>query len=107
MYIEYKGNGLYGDARIGRVTFSKTGKSLYYQGRRFDRDSKGYKYNYRDAETNERYWISGCHRDGGDALYANKVEIDEDIREEYWLEIREMPESKEIKSFKCVGKYAH
>ena len=35
MYIENKSTGLSGSARIGRVTFSKTGKSLYYQGRRF------------------------------------------------------------------------
>ena len=35
MYIENKSTGLSGPARIGRVTFSKTGKSLYYRGRRF------------------------------------------------------------------------
>ena len=33
MYIEYKGAGLYGPARISRVTYSKTGKSLYYDGK--------------------------------------------------------------------------
>ena len=30
MYIEYKGSGLTGPARIGRVRFSKTGQTLYY-----------------------------------------------------------------------------
>lgn len=35
MYIENKSDGLVGPARIGRVTFSKTGKTLHYQGRTF------------------------------------------------------------------------
>jgi len=32
MYIECKAGGLTGGARIGRVTFSKTGRTLYYRG---------------------------------------------------------------------------
>ena len=32
MYIESKGDGITGPARIGRVTFSKSGKTLYYRG---------------------------------------------------------------------------
>jgi hypothetical protein len=32
MYIERKGNDINGPARIGLVTFSKSGKSLYYHG---------------------------------------------------------------------------
>ena len=36
MYIENKGDdGLIGSARIGRVTFSKSGKSLHYAGHTF------------------------------------------------------------------------
>ena len=35
MYIEYKGLDIGGPARIGRVTFSKTGRTLYYGGKRF------------------------------------------------------------------------
>jgi hypothetical protein len=35
MYIEYKGDGLRGPARIGRVSFSKRGKTIYYGGKRF------------------------------------------------------------------------
>lgn len=35
MYIEYKGEDIVGPARIGRVTFSKTGKSIYYKGKEF------------------------------------------------------------------------
>src|SRR5260370_25520278 len=56
MYIECKGNEISGPARIGRVTFSKSGKSLYYQGRRFHTLSGGgFKANYFDWETGEHY----------------------------------------------------
>jgi len=107
MYIERKADGIVGPARIGRVTFSKSGSSLTYKGRRFHTlDGAGFKANYFDEETREDYWISGCHKDGADALYSTTVEIDEDVREEYWAEIRDKPEMKEVKSFKCAGKYS-
>ena len=67
---------------------------------------QGFKANYHDAETREHYWISGCKKDGTDALYSTIVEIDEDVREEYWTQIRNKPEKKTIASFKCVGKYS-
>ncbi|MGH9751236.1 MAG: 1-deoxy-D-xylulose-5-phosphate synthase [Blastocatellia bacterium] len=105
MYIEYKGDGITGHARIGRVTFSKTGRSLYYKGKRFAR-LKGFKANYFDAETGERYWVSGCKKDGTDALYSNTVEIDEDVREEYWTEIRRRPDLKGVTSLNSPGKYS-
>ncbi|MNJ98951.1 hypothetical protein D3C87_167220 [compost metagenome] len=35
MYIEYKGHGLTGEARIGRVNFTKSGKSIHYGGKLF------------------------------------------------------------------------
>lgn len=90
MYIEDKGGGLTGPARIGRVTFSRTGCTLYYRGRSFQSLKGGYKSNYFDTETGNRFWISGPKRDGSDRLYGERipVEIDEDIREEYWREIR-------------------
>src|ERR1700750_1431563 len=91
MYIQSKSGGLPGPARIGRVTFSKSGATLYYRGRSF-RSLKGggFKSNYYDVETGEPYWISGPRRDGGDALYATHVlpEIEEDVREEYLQDIR-------------------
>lgn len=98
MYIEYKGEGLTGDARIGRVTFSKTGRSLHYDGKLFHM-YRGFKSNYYEADTGDEYWISGCKKDGTDRLYAERtpIYIDEEVREEYWLQIRDMPESKHIK----------
>ena len=89
MYIECKGGSLTGPGRIGRVTLSKSGKTVYYRGKALQR-FKGFKANYFDVETLEEYWISGPRRDGRDQLYATNVpvEIDEDVREEYWREIR-------------------
>src|ERR1035437_10923832 len=101
MYIECKGAGLTGPARIGRVTFSKTGKSIYYRDQTFYRLPQcGFKSTYYHLKTQEDYWISGPKKDGGDRLYGERVpvEIDEDVREEYWTSIRDMPEQKEKKS---------
>jgi len=107
MYIEEKSDGLIGPARIGRVTYSKTGKSLTYRGREFaSLRGRGIKANFFDIESSAQYWISGCKKDGLDSLYANVVEIDEDVREEYWEKIRKKPELKAMRSFKCLGKYS-
>jgi hypothetical protein len=106
MYIEYKGDGITGPARIGRVSFSKTGKTIYYKGKSFESlGGTGFKANYYDIETGEDYWISGCRKDGMDCLYSGMVEIDEDVREEYWTEIRSMPGKKHHKSFRSTGKH--
>ena len=105
MYIEDKSEGLEGPARIGRVYFSKSGKTLYYRGRKFRSLKGGYKANYFDVASDERYWISGCRKDGMDALYNTEVEIDEDVRQEYWLSIRELPDQAGVRSFRAQGKY--
>jgi hypothetical protein len=94
MYVESKAEGLQGSARIGRVTFTKSGKGIYYRGQEFGRIS-GFKANYAEAGTGDPYWISGPRRDGQDRLYGPSglvVEIDDDVREEYWREIRKKPE---------------
>lgn len=95
MYIESKADSLNGPARIGRVTFSKTGCTLYYKGRAFGKGG-GFKTSHTEIETRDPYWISGPHRDGQDRLYPSNipVEIDEDVRDEYWTEIRKCPERK-------------
>lgn len=94
MYLECKSDGLTGPARIGRVTFSKTGRTPYYKGRKFQSfKGRGFKSNYHDVESHEHYWMSGPKRNGQDALYIcnSPVEIDDDIRVEYWCEIRRLP----------------
>jgi hypothetical protein len=106
MYIELKADGVTGPSRIGRVTFSKSGKTIYYRGKTFHTcDGRGFKCNYFDVETDEGYWISGCKRDGHDRLYPGNIEIDEDVREEYWTSIRRDPASKNKCVIRCSGKY--
>lgn len=97
MYIERKAGRLTGEARIGRITFSKAGRTLYYQGKAFrSLNGAGFKSNYREIETDEDYWISGCKQDGTDRLYGERVpvEIDADVREQYWTQIRKQPANK-------------
>ncbi len=107
LYIESKGDdGISGPARIGRVTFSKSGRSIYYGGRMFQSlKGAGFKANYFESESGEHYWISGCKKDGTDHLYGGTIEIDDDVREEYWIQIRKMPEQKELRVVRVAGKY--
>jgi hypothetical protein len=94
MYVECKGDdGLLGPGRIARVTFSKTGRTIYYHGRSLQSlKGTGFKSNYYDIETGEHYWISGPKRRGGDGLYgSDPVEIDDEVLEEYWRDIRKAP----------------
>ncbi|MCL2641804.1 MAG: hypothetical protein FWD53_13220 [Phycisphaerales bacterium] len=92
MYIENKAQCF---AVIGRITFSQTGRTLYYQGRRLKKVGNGYKYNHVDEETGENFWISGPKKNGADGLYGHRpTPIDEDVREEYWMQIRNKPERK-------------
>ena len=106
MYIEEK-PGLAGHARIGRVTFSATRKTIYYLGRKLQSlKGSGYKANYFNVESGLEYWISNCKRDGNDTLYPGTVEIDDDAREEYWTTIRWMPQNVHLTKFRSEGKYA-
>ena len=95
MNIEYKGEQLTGYARIGWITFSKTMKSIRYDGKLFKSlKGQGFKSNFYDAETGEEYWISGCKKDGTDRLYNenSSIYIDKGVQEEYWKDIRNLPE---------------
>lgn len=94
MYIESIGGRHTGPARIGRVTFSKSGATLYYAGKSFQGlKGSGLKSNYFCIETDERYWISDPRPDGQDNLDATSVapEVDADVHEEYWSKIRGLP----------------
>jgi hypothetical protein len=103
MYIENKSGsspgsdpGLAGPARIGRISFSKTGRSLYYNGKTFrSLSGMGFKANFYDVDSGEHYWISGPKKNGEDGLYGPRpTPIDPDVREEYWTIIRKLPEKK-------------
>ena len=91
MYIECKAGDLVGPARIGRVTYSKTGATIYYQGKELrSLKGAGFKANYYEVATGDEYWISGPRKDGLDSLYATNIapEIDVDVRDQYWSQIR-------------------
>ncbi len=101
MYIELKthpgGHDDRGPARIGRVTFTRTGRTICYAGKRFQRGRPASCGNYYDIDTGDEYWISGCKKNGEDRYpwgAAAPVEIDEDVREEYWTTIRNQPERR-------------
>jgi hypothetical protein len=93
MYIESKEGYSEGPARIGIVKFSKTGRTVYYNNLTFKR-RRGICGNFVEIESNTEYWISGPRKDGCDRLFGERVpvEIDEDVREEYWTKIRNQPE---------------
>jgi hypothetical protein len=106
MWIEHKTGGLVGPARIGLVRPSKSGQSLHYRGRTFQTlRGSGFKANYFDVQTGDEYWISGCRKDGMDALYSTTVEIDDDVRDQYWTTVRGRPDMKHLRSFRARGKY--
>ncbi|AZZ95380.1 1-deoxy-D-xylulose-5-phosphate synthase [Hahella sp. KA22] len=94
MYIEDKSLGLAGPARIGRVYFSKSGKTLYYRGKTFQSlKGRGCKSNFYDIESGDEYWISGPRKDRNDRLYGGNdgVVVDEDIAQEYFAYVSGVP----------------
>ncbi len=96
MYIELKssqgGGSDNGPAWIGKVAYSKTGKTLYYRDLRLQRANL-VSGNHIDLDTGDEYWVSGPKKNGQDRYpwTSAPVEIDEDIREEYWSTIRGDP----------------
>ena len=59
-------SGLNGAARIGRVYFSKSGKTHYYKGMQFQSlKGSGFKANYFEVESGDHYWMSGPRKDQG------------------------------------------
>lgn len=101
-------------AFIGRVTFSRSGKTIYYKDKAFVRlykggisgnhagyDREAYEAWQNSGETGfipgylGEFWISGPKKNGKDSHYevVPKIYIDEDVREEYWRDIRNKPEN--------------
>jgi hypothetical protein len=96
MYVEDKSKGINGPARIGRVGSSKTGETLHYAGQTFFAlRHSGLKANFEDSVTGHAYWIARARKDGADRLYKGAGDppvIDDDVREEYWRDIRGLPD---------------
>lgn len=89
------------------MRLSKTGRTLYYGDQRFQSlKGAGFKASYFDVDSGMEYWISGCHKDGQDTLYPGIVVIDEDVRAEYWLTIRNRPDLQHLSTYRSEGKYS-
>ena len=80
-YIELKsGFSDNGNAWIGLVSFSKSGKTIYFNGKAFQSlNGMGINGNYFDLESGDEYWISGVKKDmtdrhkfGGGKIYVEK-----------------------------------
>ena len=100
MYVEHKGDELDGPGRIGWVELTRSRRAYRYRGKLLLKVA-GYKYNCVEEGTGERYRVSGPKKSGEDKLYGGVIEIDEDAREEYWLNIRQMPECVTQRWYRC------
>lgn len=87
MYIElktrYQDNG---PAWIGRAKFSKSGHTVYFNGKALKRSSgQSMQGNHFDMETGEEYWVSGVKKDGSDRHWSGsgKIKIDDRVVDEY------------------------
>jgi hypothetical protein len=93
-YIEKKtGSNHDGLAWIGYVKKSKTGKTIYFNNKAFQKYGHG---DYADIETGEGYWISRIKRNGQDRHWAGhgKIMIDRKAINKY-LNYRDLTELKE------------
>lgn len=84
-YIELKsGYSDDGPAWIGRVALSKTGNTVYFNNKAFQK-WQGVSGNFYDIETGEEYWISGIKKNGADRHWAGhgKVILQDSIVLEY------------------------
>ena len=91
MYVELKtGYSDNGPGWIGRVTFSKSGQTVYFNGKALKRNGgMGISGNHFDLETRDEYWVSGVKKDGTDRHKhgSGKILIDARVVEEYLAEV--------------------
>lgn len=87
-YIELKtGYNDNGPAWIGKVKLSKSGQTVYFNNKAFQK-YHGIYSNYYDIKTGDEYWISNVKKDRTDRHWAGsgKIIVDSNILAEY-LEI--------------------
>ncbi|WP_228482294.1 hypothetical protein [Mesonia oceanica] len=86
-YIELKsGFSDNGTACIGLVSFSKSGKTIYFNGKAFQSlNGMGISGNYFDLESGDEYWISGVKKDMTDRhkFGGGKIFVEKRILSEY------------------------
>ena len=99
-YIELKtGFSDNGPAWIGKVEFSKSRQTIYFNGLAFQSlKGKGISANYFELESGDEYWISGVKKDGSDRHWAGsgKIFIDKKVLKDYLrlIEETELPKNK-------------
>lgn len=88
-YLELKsGFSDNGPAWIGMVSFSKSGKTIYFNGKAFQSlNGMGISGNYFDIESGEEYWISGVkknmtdrHKFGGGKIFVERRILDDYLK---------------------------
>lgn len=86
-YIELKsGFGDNGPAWIGMVEFSKSRRTVYFNGKALKNSkAQGIAGNYYDIENGDEYWISGIKKNGTDRHWAGggKIMIDRNVVDLY------------------------
>ena len=89
VYVEIETGGNHdGKAWIGKCFFSKSGKTIYFNGNVYQKGGRGGAGNHYDIDSGEGFWISGVKKNGTDRHKFGKgiIEIDQSIVADY-LEI--------------------
>jgi hypothetical protein len=97
VYVELKsGYSDDGPAWIGYAAFSKSGRTIYFNGQALKRSARG--ENHYNLETGDKYWVSGIKKEGSNRHWAGhgKIMIDKDAVTEY-LEFRNLTELSKIR----------
>ena len=85
VYVELKtGYNDDGPAWIGKGFFSKTGRTIYFNGHAFSRHSRSGGNHY-EVLSGDYYWISGVKKKANDRHWAGggKVKIDREVVDKY------------------------
>ncbi|MGI8839455.1 MAG: hypothetical protein ACR2F8_01500 [Caulobacteraceae bacterium] len=77
MYIENKDGEIDGaNRRVGWISFSKTGQTVYYRGRELAKiRGGGVRGNFIDVANRDEYWVSGVKKRGSNARWAENISI--------------------------------
>jgi len=74
-YLELKsGYSDNGPAWVAKVGMSKSGRTLYFNGRALKR-AQGISGNHVDLETGDEYWVSNVKKDGTDRHWAGSGKV--------------------------------
>ena len=97
LYVELKtGYNDNGPAWIGKGYFSKTGRTIYFNGKAFKGGRIGGVHS--EILTGDHYWISGVKKDTTDRHWAGsgRIVVDKAILTEYLalIDLKELPKSK-------------